>query len=140
MTDRLSWTGATQRWQYRWRRRALQCAPLALCALVGIPVCAQAADVSPIAIIEDASANLPPASASRPASNGPTGRRAAPRSDEILLISTRGLGTRCEPAAMAGGLRCEQRDAEGRWRQLEWSDLLATLAADRRPTVIYVHG
>jgi hypothetical protein len=60
--------------------------------------------------------------------------------DQILLLSTRGLGTRCDAAAMAAGLRCEQRDADGSWRRVAWNDVLRTCASDPLPTIIYVHG
>jgi hypothetical protein len=59
--------------------------------------------------------------------------------DRVLLVSTRGLGTRCEPAAMADGLRCERRDESGQWHPLSWSETLAE-CAEPLPTVIYVHG
>lgn len=63
--------------------------------------------------------------------------------DQIFLVSTRGLGVRCDAAAMASGLRCEQLlvDADGqrRWEKLTWTDLLANFRQPL-PTVIYVHG
>jgi hypothetical protein len=101
---------------------------------------APAADVSPIAIVDDAILNGPAAADALTAQEIPSEPRAALAGDEVLLISTRSLGTRCQPAAMAAGLRCEQRDADGQWSRLEWDDLVARLAADPRPTVIYVHG
>ena len=61
-------------------------------------------------------------------------------SDRILLVSTRSLGTRCDAAAMAGGLRCERRGGDGRWESLSWNDVLTDFAAEPLPTVIYVHG
>jgi hypothetical protein len=68
---------------------------------------------------------------------------AAAPSDQIYLVSTRGLGLRCDAAAMASGLRCEQLvvDARGerRWEKISWDDLLASFR-EPLPTVIYVHG
>jgi hypothetical protein len=63
--------------------------------------------------------------------------------DRVYLISTRGIGTRCECSAMHSGLQCEELVAEGysarHWRSVEWSDVAAELA-EPLPTVIYVHG
>jgi len=63
--------------------------------------------------------------------------------DRIYLISTRGIGVRCECSAMAAGLRCEQlirdSDGAGRWQSVPWSDLAAELA-NPLPTAVFVHG
>lgn len=63
----------------------------------------------------------------------------AATADRILLLSTRGLGTRCDAAAMADGMHSERRDESGQWHPLTWSETLAEFA-DPLPTVIYVHG
>jgi hypothetical protein len=113
---------------------------VALCAWLASAAGVQGADVSPIAIVDDAIVNRPEAADELTTDEYQSEPRAERANDEVLLISTRALGTRCEPKVMAAGLRSEQRDADGRWSRLEWSDLLAKLAADPRPTVIYVHG
>ena len=63
--------------------------------------------------------------------------------DRIYLVSTRGIGTRCEREAMAEGLRCEEyvRGSNGvdHWNMLTWNELSVQLA-EPQPTVIYVHG
>lgn len=60
-------------------------------------------------------------------------------SDEVWLLSTRSIGTKCDPRAMASGIRCEQRLADGRWQRRSWDATLAALEKPM-PTVIYVHG
>jgi hypothetical protein len=61
------------------------------------------------------------------------------QSDEVWLLSTRSIGTKCDPRAMASGMRCEVRTANGRWQRRSWDETLAAFAAPM-PTVIYVHG
>ncbi|QDS98105.1 hypothetical protein [Adhaeretor mobilis] len=60
--------------------------------------------------------------------------------DQIFLVSTRGIGTKCSSKAMQEGLRCEQltRDTDGelRWHASHWNKI----TDDSTPTVIYVHG
>ena len=62
---------------------------------------------------------------------------------EILLISTRGIGTKCDPVELNRGLDCRrlQLDAAGKaaWTSYDWHHLLEPQASARR-TVIYVHG
>lgn len=72
--------------------------------------------------------------------NSPENRPDA-ASDQIYVISTRGIGTRCEPDQMTSGLRCELYDAGApyRWSPLSWEALAAELSRPA-PTVIYVHG
>lgn len=66
--------------------------------------------------------------------------RQASAQDQIFLVSTRGIGTKCSAGAMRSGMRCEQlfRDANGKlvWKNASWS----TISNDDTPTVIYVHG
>jgi hypothetical protein len=99
---------------------------------------ARAADVSPITIVDAAANETTQVETLQPF--GGLQDRDQQRGDQILLISTRILGTRCAPSAMAKGLRCEQREADGRWSRVEWAGVLAILADDPRPTMIYVHG
>jgi hypothetical protein len=130
MTDRSPFTIRRR----DWRRSILRSATCA--ALAGYAACAvRAADVSTAEIF--AAPPLPVVHAA-PAV-------AAPRStgDEILLLSTRAMGLRCDAAAMNAGLRCERltRGAGGptRWVNVAWSDVLAGFD-EPLPTVIYVHG
>lgn len=62
--------------------------------------------------------------------------------DQIFLINTRAVGTRCERDAMCSGLVCEThagaRGATG-WDSLSWEQLAAELAKPT-PTIIYIHG
>lgn len=67
------------------------------------------------------------------------GLGASPRGDEIWLLSTRAIGTKCDPRLMASGIQCEARTADGRWQRRSWDATLTTLASPM-PTVIYVHG
>ncbi|MBA3482807.1 MAG: hypothetical protein H0T51_13430 [Pirellulales bacterium] len=76
----------------------------------------------------------------------PAGEVAAatgPAADRIYLISTRGIGTRCDCDAMAQGLRCEElvHDPSGvnHWNSLTWHELQSQLA-EPLPTVVFVHG
>jgi hypothetical protein len=66
-----------------------------------------------------------------------------PKVDQIFLISTRAMGTRCDADSMPAGLRCERLAGDprrgGPWRQLSWHDLLEEFTAPL-PTVVYVHG
>lgn len=68
---------------------------------------------------------------------------APPVADEILLISTRALGTTCDPAKLERELVCRRLtiDAESRpaWVDYDWHNL-QNRAESRRKTVIYVHG
>ena len=63
------------------------------------------------------------------------------RRDEILLISTRKIGTVCSQEAMQKGLECHRILQDGRGRvvkaNLDWQYLLE---ADARPTIFYIHG
>jgi hypothetical protein len=117
-----------------WRRTIILSATCA--ALAWRFTCAaSAADVSPAEIFDAPPLPVAPA-ASTPA---------APRSngDQILLVSTRAMGLRCDAATMAAGLRCTRlvRGASGQshWKDAAWSDVLADFA-EPLPTVIYVHG
>ena len=118
----------------------------ALSATFGPAEAGRAGDVSPVAILE--SASVEGAAGAYSQDRDAPARLEADRDrggvnpdggDHILMISTRGIGTRCDVAAMAGGLRCERRDANGRWRRLSWEETLADFA-EPMPTVIYVHG
>ncbi|MCG8448488.1 MAG: hypothetical protein MI725_02775 [Pirellulales bacterium] len=63
--------------------------------------------------------------------------------DEIVLVSTRAVGTTCDSQKLGQGLRCDrwEIDATGRpaWKMIDWRELLLPSQPDR-PTVIYVHG
>jgi len=63
--------------------------------------------------------------------------------DEVLLISTRPLGTSCDAQQMVQKLYCERfiRNPGGKssWKSVAWQELVSE-AQDRRPTVVYVHG
>ncbi len=98
-------------------------AALAALPAVGVVYAATAADASPLEIAVPHAAN----SSSQTAS------------DQILLVSTRRLGTRCDAQAMAHGLHCERREPDGRWVHQSWDATLAQFATPL-PTVIYVHG
>jgi hypothetical protein len=72
----------------------------------------------------------------------PLGPLRAAADDELLLVSTRRIGTRCEPTALPAGLECLRfaRDANGgRWEKLAWSEV-RTILARPLPIVVYVHG
>ncbi|MBX3424952.1 MAG: alpha/beta hydrolase [Pirellulales bacterium] len=63
--------------------------------------------------------------------------------DEIVLASTRPLGTRCDAAAMSAGLDCRRYAAElsGGARTWQRTDLATALpAASELPTIVYIHG
>jgi len=63
--------------------------------------------------------------------------------DEILLVSTRAMGTVCDSQVMEHKLQCEryERDASGKphWSPFDWHEILAD-HSDQRLTVFYVHG
>ncbi len=63
-------------------------------------------------------------------------------SDEVLLLSTRAIGTTCNSESMSRGLRCQRlengRDGRPNWRTADWRVLLSAHA--NLPTIIYVHG
>lgn len=60
--------------------------------------------------------------------------------DQVLLISTRQLGTRCDPTQMAEGLECRERvgqeQAAPQWRPIDWTEVVAS----DRSTLFYIHG
>lgn len=68
---------------------------------------------------------------------------APPVADEILLISTREMGTTCDPQRMERELDCRRLtfDAAGHptWVSYDWHNLQNPSPCDRK-TVIYVHG
>lgn len=69
-------------------------------------------------------------------------RHHAEEQDQIFLINTRAIGTRCERDAMCSGLVCEAHAGVGGaigWDSLSWKQLAAELAKPT-PTIIYVHG
>jgi len=70
-----------------------------------------------------------------------TPRRTAP--DEIVLLSTRAIGTKCRADAMERGLKCYRYEVsatgKSHWRATDWHDLLDRSPAVR-PTIVYVHG
>ncbi len=63
--------------------------------------------------------------------------------DEILLISTREMGTTCDPKRMECELVCRRltfaADGLPTWVSFDWHEL-QTPSATNRKTVIYVHG
>lgn len=62
--------------------------------------------------------------------------------DQIFLINTRSIGTRCEGDAMCSGLVCESHAGLGGpsgWESLSWDQLSVELAKPT-PTIIYIHG
>ncbi|WP_145432113.1 alpha/beta hydrolase family protein [Lacipirellula limnantheis] len=62
--------------------------------------------------------------------------------DQIFLLNTRAIGTRCESDAMCSGLVCEAYAGLGGafgWESLSWEQLAAELAKPT-PTIIYIHG
>ena len=63
--------------------------------------------------------------------------------DEILLISTRKVGTVCNGDAMSSRLQCKQYVSttahKSQWISRDWQTLV-TSATATRPTVIYIHG
>jgi hypothetical protein len=63
----------------------------------------------------------------------------AAQGDEVWLLSTRSIGTKCDPHRMASDIRCERRTADGGWQRLSWNSTLEAFASPM-PTVIYVHG
>jgi hypothetical protein len=68
---------------------------------------------------------------------------ALPIADEVLLISTRGIGTACDAARMQRELDCRRLafDSQGQptWLAHDWRNLQKSENALRQ-TVIYVHG
>lgn len=59
--------------------------------------------------------------------------------DQVLLISTRQLGTRCDPEQMLDGLECRERVADDnatKWRTIRFEEI----AQNDRPTLFYIHG
>jgi hypothetical protein len=69
-------------------------------------------------------------------------RRAEDSGDEVLLVSFRSAGSKCDPASAASLVRCRlfaAQEGGAAWRSLDWSETLRLL---RRPlpTVLYVHG
>ncbi len=68
---------------------------------------------------------------------------APPTADEVLLISTRGLGTSCVPGRMKLELDCRRLTfntaGEPLWVAYDWHNLQKPVDAQRQ-TVIYVHG
>lgn len=68
-------------------------------------------------------------------------------SNEVLLISTRRIGTVCERKSMNRGLHCQRLIANpaestawktAAWRAIDWRQLISQ--QDNRPTIIYIHG
>jgi hypothetical protein len=112
-----------------WRRLIFPLRFVALAVLLGTAASNVRGDeLSPVEVI-----------GSPEAPGGDTVPVVQPARDEVLLVSTRRLGTRCDAAAMAEGLHCERRDAGGRWVDQSWDATLSQFAAPL-PTVIYVHG
>jgi hypothetical protein len=69
-------------------------------------------------------------------------RQREQQQDQVFLISTRAIGTRCEHDAMCSGLVCESHAGHGGstgWESLSWKQLAAELAKPT-PTIIYIHG
>lgn len=70
---------------------------------------------------------------------GVTLPRCSDAEDQVLLISTRQLGTRCDPQQMIDGLECRERIARDNatdWRPIPWEQI----AESDRPTLFYIHG
>ena len=67
----------------------------------------------------------------------------SPAENQILLISTRQIGTRCDTSLMADGLHCEElvhdRNGGGQWRSIPWAEVAAE-PTEAPTTIIYVHG
>jgi len=63
--------------------------------------------------------------------------------DEIVLVSTRSIGTVCDSERLSQELRCERMGVDTRgqstWQAIDWRELLAAPGANRQ-TIIYVHG
>ncbi|HYO24140.1 MAG TPA: hypothetical protein VEQ85_04250 [Lacipirellulaceae bacterium] len=120
-------------------RRAMALAMLS--AAIALP--SRAGEVSPLEIV-DAAREAPAAAAAAvdEAAGAPPAAGGAPRiggADEIFLVSTRGMGIRCDAALMPSALQCDERGPDGRWQRCSWSDLIARFERPL-PTVIYVHG
>jgi hypothetical protein len=68
---------------------------------------------------------------------------APPAADEVLLISTRAIGTSCDPAKFGRELDCRRltfaEDGTPTWLAYDWHNLQKNENALRQ-TVIYVHG
>lgn len=62
--------------------------------------------------------------------------------NEILIVSTRAIGTACDGQRLCDNLQCQRfefgDDGRPRWRTVDWKKAL--LSASPMPTVIYVHG
>jgi len=73
----------------------------------------------------------------------PPGLQTSAVADEIILLSTRSVGTTCDPRLLRRGLVCERLVVEStgwqHWEPYDWHNLLQPDASNRR-TVIYVHG
>ncbi|MCH2114394.1 MAG: hypothetical protein MK171_05735 [Pirellulales bacterium] len=67
----------------------------------------------------------------------------AARGDEIVLLSTRSVGTVCDPPRLRKGLHCQRLKIDGRgqptWQTMDWRALLAD-SGPCHSTIIYVHG
>ena len=62
----------------------------------------------------------------------------ASATDEVLLISTRAVGTDCHSDKMNRELRCHRFNRRSQWEQANWRQLFASHEAI--PTIVYVHG
>ncbi len=64
--------------------------------------------------------------------------------DEILVISTRALGTVCNDESTSRGLRCQRlatnTSGQPSWKTSDWRRLLSSPKRKSLPTIIYVHG
>ncbi len=62
--------------------------------------------------------------------------------DEILLVSTRAIGTACDSGSMQRGLKCIRLSANSAgtstWEPADWRPLICS--PSNLPTIVYVHG
>ncbi|MBA4104551.1 MAG: hypothetical protein C0485_02250 [Pirellula sp.] len=88
-------------------------------------------------------ADVTPASAVSPVLEAPvTFDSQTNAGDQVYMISTRSIGTQCEPSIMSSGLQIEAHDGVGGstgWRTLSWSEL-STELSNPVPTIVYIHG
>jgi hypothetical protein len=65
-----------------------------------------------------------------------------PSPDDVYLVSTRPLGTRCVAEEMSAGLYCQRLVDDGdqrHWSKTSWPEVAAAFA-EPLPTIVYVHG
>jgi hypothetical protein len=115
------------------------------CALCGAKTARAESEIaaqrveSPIEILDVATIGRASEALDANAGDDAAGETRSSQTDEVWLLSTRSIGTQCDPRVMASGMRCERREADGSWKRVSWSAALAAFARPI-PTVIYVHG